>query len=112
MKGIVFEVRQGYKSRDSKRQKADVQSAARAYAAGYMPVMLVLSEQIDAVVAQRYRAANWLLLLGSLSDDSARSTYAFCSAIVGFDLAGFFERSSPRLREAIQHVLGVLLGDE
>lgn len=112
LKGVVFEVRQGYKSRDSKRQKADVQSAARAYAAGYMPVMLLLSEQIDVAVAQRYISANWLLLKGNLENDSARSTDTFCSSVVGFDLAGFFERSSPQLREAIQRVLGVLLGDE
>lgn len=85
LKGVVFEVRQGYKSRDAKRQKADIQSAARAYAAGYMPVMLVLSEQIDAVVAQRYKSVNWLLLTGRLSDDSTRSTYAFFSTVVGFD---------------------------
>ena len=31
MKGIVFEVRQGYKSKDSKRQNADIANAATAY---------------------------------------------------------------------------------
>lgn len=31
LKGIVFEVRQGYKSKDSKRQNADIANAATAY---------------------------------------------------------------------------------
>ncbi len=111
LQGVVFEVRQGYKSRDSKRQNADIQSAVRAYAAGYMPVMLVLSEQIDEVVAQRYMGAKWLLLRGSRGNDPTRSTYAFCHSVIGFDLAGFFERNSSALRETVQGILGVLLGD-
>ena len=32
LKGAVFEVRQGYKSKDSKRQNADVSNASNAYA--------------------------------------------------------------------------------
>lgn len=75
-------------------------------------MMLLLSEQIDVAVAQRYKSANWLLLRGNLEDDPACSTYTFCSSVVGFDLAGFFKRNSPKLREAIQRVLGVLLSDE
>ena len=31
LKGVVFEVRQGYKSKDSKRQNADIANAATAY---------------------------------------------------------------------------------
>ena len=31
LKGTVFEVRQGYKSKDSKRQNADIANAATAY---------------------------------------------------------------------------------
>lgn len=109
LNGAVFEVRQGYKSRDSKRQNADIQSAASAYAEGYMPVMLLLSEQIDEVVAQRYASAKWLILRGSRTGDSASSTYTFCQSVIGFDLAGFFERHSPILRDAIRRVLEVLL---
>jgi len=36
-KGVVFEVRQGYKSKDSKRQNADIANAAAAYSQGYLP---------------------------------------------------------------------------
>ena len=35
--GTVFEVRQGYKSKDSKRQNADIANAATAYTKGYFP---------------------------------------------------------------------------
>jgi hypothetical protein len=41
--GTVFEVRQGYKSKDSKRQNADVSNASNAYAKGYLPVNMILS---------------------------------------------------------------------
>ena len=54
LKGAVFEVRQGYKSKDSKRQNADVSNAANAYAHQYLPVVLLLSNQIDGDVAMRY----------------------------------------------------------
>lgn len=108
--GAVFEVRQGYKSRDAKRQNADIQSAARAYAAGYIPVMLILSEQIDQAVARRYAGAKWLLLRGSRTGSALQSTYAFCRTVIGFDLAGFFERHSEVLRAAVQNIVEELLG--
>lgn len=43
LQGAVFEVRQGYKSKDSKRQNADVANASNAYAYHYLPVVLLLS---------------------------------------------------------------------
>jgi hypothetical protein len=52
--GAVFEVRQGYKSKDSKRQNADIANAANAYAHFYLPVILLLSTQIDSDIAERY----------------------------------------------------------
>jgi hypothetical protein len=39
IKGAVFEVRQGYKSADSKRQNADIENATQALARGYLPVL-------------------------------------------------------------------------
>jgi hypothetical protein len=41
--GTVFEVRQGYKSKDSKRQNADIANAATAYPKAYLPCALILS---------------------------------------------------------------------
>jgi len=35
LRGVVFEVRQGYKSKDSKRQNADIANAATAYTQAY-----------------------------------------------------------------------------
>lgn len=54
LKGCVFEVRQGYKSKDSKRQNADVANAGTAYAQGYLPIVTMVSNQIDNDVAVRY----------------------------------------------------------
>lgn len=64
LKGAVFEVRQGYKSKDSKRQQADLANAVAAYTSGYLPCLLVLSQQIDRDVLLRYRAARWVVLTG------------------------------------------------
>jgi hypothetical protein len=56
LKGVVFEVRQGYKSKDSKRQNADIANAATAYSQGYLPVAIILSAQIDQDIVYRYQS--------------------------------------------------------
>ncbi len=109
LKGIVFEVRQGYKSKDSKRQNADVANAATAYTQGYLPVLLVLSTQIDSDVVERYRQARWLILQGWLTESALISTYAFSREILGYDLAGFFARNETALQAGIADVLKILL---
>lgn len=55
IKGVVFEARQGYKSKDSKRQNADIANAAKAYAHLYIPTIVLFSTQIDSDIAHRYR---------------------------------------------------------
>lgn len=65
LEGAVFEVRQGYKSKDSKRQNADITNAANAYANDYLPVVVLLSTQIDSDIAERYIVAQWVLLRGT-----------------------------------------------
>ena len=109
LKGAVFEVRQGYKSKDSKRQKADVANAANAYANDYLPVVALLSTQINGDVADRYTRAQWLILRGSLNGTPIDSTYVFCRQILEYDLAGFFERNSPVLKAELEVTLASLL---
>lgn len=109
LRGAVFEVRQGYKSKDSKRQNADIGNAGTAYAHGYLPVVAVLSTQIDGDVADRYTNAGWLLLRGSRSDSPVASVYAFCHQILGYDFAGLLERNSTVLKQAVDEVLEALL---
>lgn len=46
LRGAVFEVRQGYKSADSKRQNADLANAAQALGHGFLPVLTIMSTQI------------------------------------------------------------------
>ncbi|MGH9744914.1 MAG: hypothetical protein ACRD59_02235 [Candidatus Acidiferrales bacterium] len=108
-KGVVFEVRQGYKSKDSKRQNADIANAAHAYVSGYMPSVVLLSLQIDGDIATRYTEARWLLLVGTNRGTPIDSTYAFCRDVLGYDLAGFFERNSKRLKDELDMVLKMLL---
>lgn len=111
--GTVFEVRQGYKSKDSKRQNADIANAAAAYTKGYFPCAVILSGQIDNDVLLRYRAEKWSVVTGGVgSTDPRLSTYDFMRDVVGYDLAAFFERNSDTLQEEINTTLKTLLATE
>lgn len=110
LKGAVFEVRQGYKSADSKRQNADLASAAQALGDGYLPTLVVMSTQMNHVVRTRYEAGNWAVLTGAVtSSDPLQSTFAFVQEVVGYDLVGFFERNTQVLRAEVEGILGSLL---
>jgi hypothetical protein len=110
LQGIVFEIRQGYKSKDSKRQNADIANAATAYTKGLLPCAGILSLQIDEDIAQRYRNERWVLLTGLTGNASSHeSFYSFCKEVIGYDLAGFFERNSPALKKEVEAVLKALL---
>jgi hypothetical protein len=109
MRGVVFEVRQGYKSADSKRQNADIANASNAYASLYVPSLALLSTQINEAVATRYVAARWLLLTGTIQGSPLESTYSFCRDVLGYDLAAFFERNSDRFRELLEQIVTSLL---
>jgi hypothetical protein len=112
LKGCVFEVRQGYKSKDSKRQNADIANAGAAYSQGYLPIVVMLSDQIDSDVAVRYVGAKWLLLRGQVGGSPTSSTYTFCSEILGYDLSAFFQRHSQILTETVVSILHHLLQPE
>ena len=100
--GAVFEVRQGYKSRDSKRQNADIANAASA--------CVTSRTKVDEDVLRRYRAARWVVVTGTVgSNDALTSTYDFMRDVVGYDLAGFFERNAGKLRSEVAGVLQTLL---
>jgi hypothetical protein len=109
LKGLVFEVRQGYKSKDSKRQNADISNASTAYTQGYLPVAMILSTQIDEDVADRYTSEKWLLLRGFESTDSLTSTYAFLSDVIGYDLGAMLKKNSAVLKSTVNEVLAALL---
>lgn len=109
LRGAVFEVRQGYKSKDSKRQNADVANAANAYASKHLPVVLLLSTQIDSDVAERYTRAQWLILQGTVDGTVLNSTYVFCRDVLGYDLAGFFRRNSATIKDETLAVFEGLL---
>lgn len=107
--GLVFEVRQGYKSKDSKRQNADIDNATVAWANSYLPVFAVFSGQIDSDLVWRYRNNRCGMLIGVMSDDTHLSLYAFCAQVLGYDLAGFFSRYAPMIKKEVHDVLETLL---
>ena len=109
LEGCVFEVRQGYKSNDAKRQNADVSNAANAFAHRYLPVMVLLSVQIPDNLAERYQRAHWLILRGTVGGTATDSTYVFCRDVLGYDLAGFFRRNSTAIKSETLAVFEGLL---
>jgi hypothetical protein len=113
LQGVVFEVRQGYKSKDSKRQNADIANAATAYTKAYLPCVGILSLQIDDDIALRYRNEKWALLTGDTAEMSPRkSLYAFMRTVVGYDLAAFFQRHTETLKAEVNSVLTKLLSSQ
>lgn len=107
--GPVFEVRQGYKSKDSKRQNADIGNAANAYSNSYLPCVVLLSAQIDSDIAERYRRAQWLILTGMVAGTPLSSSYVFCREVLGYDLAAFFRRNAERIKQEVEIVTEALL---
>jgi hypothetical protein len=109
VKGAVFEVRQGYKSKDSKRQNADIDNIAVAWANGYLPVFAIFSTQIDADLILRYRNSRGGVMIGMPVGNSQTSLFVFCREVLGYDLANFFERNSAVIRSEIYTTLETLL---
>jgi hypothetical protein len=107
--GAAFEIRQGYKSADSKRQNADLRFGIRAYQASLIPVFAVLSSQVSDPVVKRYQRDGMLVLTGINSSDTTTSTFAFFRDVIGFDLAAFFELNSKIIRQEIKLILEKLL---
>lgn len=107
--GAVFEVRQGYKSKDSKRQNADLDNATVAYSKSYLPVFTIFSSQIDKDIAMRYHNGKCGILIGSLQGSALTSLFKFCNDILLFDLAYFFEKNSKLIRKEVAYVLKTLL---
>ena len=107
--GVVFEVRQGYKSKDSKRQNADIDNATVAYANGYLPVFAIFSSQIDSDIVLRYKNSRCGVITGLATDNPQISLFAFCKMILGYDLATFFKNNSDRFKTEIHSVLKTLL---
>ncbi len=110
--GIVFEVRQGYKSKDSKRQNADIDNATVAWANDYLPVFAIFSSQIDSDIVLRYRNNRCGILIGTTNGNNQSSLYAFCEQVLGYGLADFFKRQSKAIKKEIHDVLETLLSAE
>ena len=111
-RGAVFEIRQGYKSKDSKRQNADIDNATVAWSHGYLPVFAVFSSQIDSDIVLRYRNNRCGILTGIRDSGPFSSLYDFMDEVIGYDLAGFFEANRRTIRKEIEDILETLLRPE
>lgn len=105
LNGAVFEVRQGYKSKDSKRQNADLDNATVAYSKSYLPIFTVFSSQIDSDISLRYRNGKCGLLVGNINGNAFSSLYSFCKDVLLFDLASFFETNSAAIKKEVGCIL-------
>lgn len=110
--GIVFEVRQGYKSKDSKRQNADIDNATVAWSYGYLPIFAIFSSQIDSDIVLRYKNNRCGILVGTVGEDDNHSLFTFTKNVIGYDLADFFKRNSELIKKEINIVLQELLSAE
>lgn len=108
-KGAVFEVRQGYKSKDSKRQNGDIDNIAVAWAHGYMPVFAIFSGQIDGDLVLRYRNNRGGIVIGKTGGTSMDSLFTFSQDVLCYDLAGFFTRNSDKIKKEMHDTLSTLL---
>jgi len=107
--GVVFEIRQGYKSADSKRQNADLRYASRANQDQLLPVVFVMSEQIGLPIIERYRREGLLVTTGLLADDPCRSSFALSQHLFKFDLLAFFKGNQKVITAEIHSVVDTLL---
>jgi hypothetical protein len=108
LNGAVFEIRQGYKSADSKRQNADLRFGMRARSDdALLPVIVIVSTQVNSNVFQRYRDQRLHMMLGVLKGEN--STFKFFSEVVGYDLADFFHRNSTAIRIRFEAIINQLL---
>ena len=112
MIGVVFEVRQGYKSKDSKRQNGDISNASNAYANGYIPCLMVMSSQIDDDIIIRYKQSKWGILQGYVNSNCYESTFQFFKDVIGFDFISFMEENQTIFQTEIRHIVEQLLRAE
>lgn len=111
-KGVVFEVRQGYKSADSKRQNADLRFGLNAYQARMLPAFAIFSRQVSVPVIERYRNDGMIVLTGLIDGSAYQSTFTFLNQIAQYDLISFFERNRDEIRTEVQSVVKTLLTPE
>jgi len=107
--GVVFEIRQGYKSADAKRQNADIRFAARANQDGLLPVVMVMSNQISKTIIDRYRRDGLLVTTGVVQDDPCISSFALTQNLFDFDLLDFFKQHQEAIQQEIHSVVQTLL---
>jgi hypothetical protein len=109
LRGCTFEVRQGYKSADSKRQNADIANALQSYSDLYVPIVFVFSNQVSEQVVSRYQNSRIGVLRGIGNGDPLVCSYAFVKEIIGFDLLKYLSVNSIQLQNELKKIIGKLV---
>lgn len=107
--GAVFEVRQGYKSKDSKRQNGDIDNIAVAWSQGYLPVFAIFSGQIDGDLVLRYKNNRGGIVVGNTSGNARESLFTFSREVLDYDMAEFFKKHSAKIKSEMHDTLKALL---
>lgn len=95
-RGVVFEIRQGYKSADAKRQNADLRFGINAYQTRMLPAFAIFSNQVSMPVIERYRNDGMIVLTGLPDADPYRSTFAFLTEVAATTYLHFSIETKPR----------------
>lgn len=100
--GMVFELRSGYKSADAKRSNGDKDAVAQARSQGLLPVMLIMSDQVDEAIIAAYINAGWTVLRGD-------ETMTFLKTMFKVNLPALLKRNRAWLDAVVaSHVVKVL----
>lgn len=99
-KGVGYEVRQCYKSNDSKRRTADIDMSHLLANKGLAPVMLIFCSSSSASIIQDYnRLSKWLILEGT-------AAFEYVNDVTGFNYRAYLdskiEKLAPQLRSLFQ----------
>jgi len=73
---------------------------------------MILSQQVNDAVIDRYRKDKMAVLTGTLDGNALSSTFTFLKQVVGFDLEAFFRRNSETLRIETLTIIRSLLEAE
>lgn len=102
-KGIVFEIRQGYQSADSKRVKGDLEIVTKAEEKGFLAVVMIGSNSYNDSVISTYKNGGLPILVPS-TDGQGKShecPYCFFNYFIDYDLRSALARIGPKAKSQL-----------
>ena len=111
-KGIVFEIRQGYQSADSKRVKGDLEIVEKAEDEGLLAVVLIGSNSYNHSVISTYKNGGLPILVPSSGDNGKveNCPYCFFEDFMDYDLRSAMLRIAPKAKAKVTEHVRTRLG--